>query len=95
MLVEHNNGENPLSLNDFRLPRLWGTFVSLLLLAGGWAVIAYQPHHRRCRIVEDYTANPQPQLEHASQHSIHGNRLISPSINCGKCHDPKAHTLIP
>lgn len=69
--------------------------VPLLLLAGGWAVIAFQPHHRRCRLVEDYAAKPQHQLEHASQFTVYGNRLISPSVKCGKCHEPKAHTLIP
>jgi predicted Zn-ribbon and HTH transcriptional regulator len=69
----------------------------LAMLASAWLAIALQPHHQRCRLVPTNAPTPQQNhLEHVAKNSVaEGYRLVSPSRNCGRCHDPKAHTLIP
>jgi hypothetical protein len=68
----------------------------VVLIAGAMIVIAYRDHNTRCRLEPILTNPNQPKLEHVAKNSgPEGFRVISPSINCGRCHDPKAHTLIP
>jgi hypothetical protein len=58
--------------------------------------VAMQPHHRQCRLVPAMTENKDSHLQHVSKKSApDGFRLISPSVNCGRCHDPGVHTVIP
>jgi hypothetical protein len=78
------------------LKRLAKAAVPIVLLAAALIAIAYRPHNTRCRLEPVLTPTGQPKLEHVAKSSgPDGFRVISPSINCGKCHDPKVHTLIP
>jgi hypothetical protein len=78
------------------LKRICQATAPLLLIAAAMAAVAMQPHHRRCRLIPAVTDKKDSHLQHVSKNSApDGFRLVSPSVNCGKCHDPKVHTLIP
>jgi hypothetical protein len=70
--------------------------IPIVMLAAAMVAIACRPHNTRCRLEPILAASGQPKLEHvAKSNTPEGYRLVSPSINCGKCHDPNVHTLIP
>jgi hypothetical protein len=70
--------------------------VPIVLLAGGFLAIVCRPPNRMCRIVPAASDIQQNHLKHVAKNSASdGFRVISPSIVCGRCHDPKAHTIIP
>ena len=70
--------------------------IPIVMLATAFGFTITRPHHWQCQILPEYTPSGQPKLEHvAKSNAPEGYRLVSPSINCGRCHDPKVHTLIP
>jgi hypothetical protein len=68
----------------------------LVLITAAFLAIVYRTPNRMCRIVPAASDIQQNHLKHVAKNSASdGFRVISPSIVCGRCHDPKAHTIIP
>jgi cytochrome c5 len=68
--------------------------VPMLLVAGAQVFVACQEHHRKCRLVPVPTqASHRP--EHVAENKLAGFRVVSPSIRCEKCHEPREYAIVP